>query len=128
MIYMSVSADRDVAAYTEAINLMNYSAVVIPVTTADKAVDVPDPSFVPLGAEDTRNWEACKLLTKCLGECACPKSCAYFCWTIDDAEIYDGGPVGLQLVARKFEEEKILAIAKIVHAALQAAKAKAGVV
>ncbi|KAK3376423.1 amidase signature domain-containing protein [Lasiosphaeria ovina] len=91
-------------AYTEAINLMNYSAVVIPVTTADKAVDVPDPSFVPLGPEDTRNWEAY------------------------DAEIYDGGPVGLQIVARKFEEEKILAIAKIVHAALQAAKAKAGAI
>lgn len=44
----------------------------------------------------------------------------------DDAELYDGGPVGLQLVARKFEEEKILAIAKIVYAALQAAKAKGG--
>lgn len=116
------------AAYTEVINLMNYSVVVIPVTTADKTVDLPDPSFVPLGPEDTRNWEACKLLIKCLGECAFSKSCAYFCWTIDDAEIYDGGPVGLQLVARKFEEEKILAIAKIVHAALQAAKAKAGAV
>ena len=40
---------------------------------------------------------------------------------IDDPEIYDGAPVGLQIVARKFEEEKVWAIAKIVEAALKAA-------
>ena len=33
----------------------------------------------------------------------------------DDPEIYDGAPVGLQIVGRKFEEEKIWAIGKIVH-------------
>ena len=38
----------------------------------------------------------------------------------DDPEIYDGAPVGLQLVARKHEEEKVWAIAKIVDAALRA--------
>ncbi|KAK0704392.1 amidase signature domain-containing protein [Lasiosphaeris hirsuta] len=91
-------------AYTEAINLLNYSAAVIPVTKADKTTDIPDPSFRPLGPEDKVNWEAY------------------------DAEIYDGGPVGLQIVARKFEEEKVLAVAKIVYAALQASKAKVGVV
>lgn len=37
---------------------------------------------------------------------------------LDDPEIYHGAPVGLQIVARKFEEEKVLAIAKLVHAAL----------
>ena len=37
----------------------------------------------------------------------------------DDPEIYDGAPVGLQLVARKFEEEKIWAIAKIVCSAMK---------
>jgi amidase len=45
---------------------------------------------------------------------------------VDDPEIYDGGPVGLQIVARKFEEEKILAIAKIVCAALESSKSKIG--
>lgn len=40
----------------------------------------------------------------------------------DDPEVYDGAPVGVQLVARKFEEEKILAIAKIVVAVLEEAK------
>lgn len=42
----------------------------------------------------------------------------------DDPEIYDGAPVGLQIVARKFEEEKVLAIAKTVYAALLKRKEK----
>ncbi len=36
----------------------------------------------------------------------------------DDPEIYHGAPVGLQIMARKFEEEKVLAIAKVLYAAL----------
>jgi amidase len=40
---------------------------------------------------------------------------------IDDADIYDGAPVGVQLVARKYEEEKVWAIAKIVSTALKTA-------
>ncbi|KAK4205074.1 Acetamidase [Triangularia verruculosa] len=81
-------------AYTEVINLMNYSAAVIPVTKADKSIDVPDITYEPLNDVDKKNWEAY------------------------DPEIYDGAPVGVQLVARKFEEEKILAIAEIVSACL----------
>jgi Asp-tRNA(Asn)/Glu-tRNA(Gln) amidotransferase A subunit family amidase len=34
---------------------------------------------------------------------------------LDDPEVYDGAPVGIQIVGRKFEEEKIWAIGKIVH-------------
>jgi amidase len=44
-------------------------------------------------------------------------------WRPDNPEIYDGGPVGVQLVARKYEEEKVLAIASIVNAALEKYKA-----
>lgn len=44
--------------------------------------------------------------------------------TLDDPEIYHGAPVGVQLVARKFEEEKILAIANIVSSALQTYRKK----
>lgn len=39
----------------------------------------------------------------------------------DDPEVYHGAPVGLQIVGRKFEEEKVLAVAKIVCAALEKA-------
>lgn len=48
------------SAYTEAINLMDYSVVVIPVTRADQEVDLPDPSYTPLNETDRKNWEACQ--------------------------------------------------------------------
>ena len=35
--------------------------------------------------------------------------------------MYDGAPIGVQIVARKHEEEKVWAIAKIVTAALKTA-------
>ncbi|KAJ4312584.1 hypothetical protein N0V84_009867 [Fusarium piperis] len=84
-------------AYTEAINLLNYSAVVIPVTQADEKIDVFDDSYEPLGDTDKLNWKSY------------------------DPAIYHGAPVGVQIVARKFEEERALAIARIIHAAIQRA-------
>jgi len=83
-------------AYTEAINLVSYSASVIPVTTASKHLDPYDDTYEPRNKIDQLNW------------------------TAYDPEIYDGAPVGVQLVARKYEEEKIWAIAKVVDAALKA--------
>lgn len=41
-------------------NLLNYSAVVIPVTKADSTIDVLDKSYTPQNDLDKRNWEACK--------------------------------------------------------------------
>ncbi|KAI4088881.1 MAG: hypothetical protein LQ344_005767 [Seirophora lacunosa] len=82
-------------AYTESINLMDYSAAVIPVTRADKSVDVFDHAYQPLNEVDRKNWEAY------------------------DPDTYDGAPVGLQIVARKWEEEKVWAIAKILDTALK---------
>ncbi|KAI1384815.1 amidase [Hypoxylon trugodes] len=84
--------------YTEALNLMNYSVSVVPVTRANKNLDPFDHGYRPLNRKDAKNWKAY------------------------DPDIYHGGPVGVQIVARKFEEEKALAIAKIVHAALEEAK------
>lgn len=42
-----------------------------------------------------------------------------FYYATDDPEAYDGAPVGLQIVARKYEEEKVWAIAKIADAILR---------
>ncbi|KAI0164097.1 amidase [Xylariaceae sp. FL1272] len=89
-------------AYTEILNLMNYSVVVIPVTKADRDIDKVDDSYKPSNDVDRRNWSAY------------------------DPDTYHGAPVGLQLVEQKFEEEEMLAIAKIVLAAMGAAKARAG--
>jgi amidase len=38
---------------------------------------------------------------------------------IDDPEIYDGAPVALQLVGRRLEEEKMLALGELVAEALK---------
>ncbi|KAI0882064.1 amidase [Annulohypoxylon maeteangense] len=81
--------------YTEALNLLNYSVAVIPVTKVDKVQDPVNDDYRPLNKKDEKNWKAY------------------------DPETYHGGPVGVQIVARKFEEEKVWAIAKIVYAALQ---------
>ena len=82
-------------AYTEVVNLLDNSVAVVPVTTADKSVDVFDETYEPLNDLDAQNWK----------------------WY--DPEAYDGAPVGLQIVARKYEEEKVLAMAKIVDLVLQ---------
>jgi amidase len=37
---------------------------------------------------------------------------------IDDAEVYDGAPVAVQIVGRRFEEEKILVLAEVLDEAL----------
>ena len=47
-------------AYTEAINLLDYSVTVIPVTKADQNVDKADPDYKPLNDVDAKNWNACK--------------------------------------------------------------------
>ncbi|KAL9627242.1 MAG: hypothetical protein Q9204_006710 [Flavoplaca sp. TL-2023a] len=91
--YWNASSNDD--AYTESINLLDYSAAVIPVTRADKSVDIFDHDYRPLNEVDRKNWEAY------------------------DPETYDGAPVGLQIVARKWEEEKVWAIAKIIDTALK---------
>ncbi|RGP69091.1 putative general amidase [Fusarium longipes] len=82
-------------AYTDAMNVTNYSVVVIPTIRADASIDVFDDWYKPLGDLDSKNWKAY------------------------DPELYDGAPVGIQIVGRKFEEEKCLAIARIVHTVLQ---------
>ncbi|KAF7917576.1 hypothetical protein BELL_0117g00070 [Botrytis elliptica] len=80
-------------AYTEVLNLLDYTALVMPITHADKDVDEHH-VYVPVSEKDLRNW------------------IAY------DEVIYDGAPVGIQIVGRVCEEEKIIGVAKIVEEAL----------
>ena len=84
--------------YTAIVNLLDYSAAVIPVTNADKEVDLADSSHVPLNDLDGLNWS----------------------WY--DPEAYHGAPVGLQIVCKKYEEEKVWAIAQIVDTLLRGGK------
>jgi amidase len=46
-------------AYTEAINLLDYSVTVIPVTKAHQNVDKADPDYKPLNDVDAKDSNAC---------------------------------------------------------------------
>ncbi|TGO25789.1 hypothetical protein BPAE_0072g00090 [Botrytis paeoniae] len=80
-------------AYTEVLNLLDYTALVIPITHADKDIDEHH-VYVPVSEKDLRNW------------------------TAYDKVVYDGAPVGIQIVGRVCEEEKIIGVAEIVEKAL----------
>ncbi|PWY91979.1 amidase [Aspergillus sclerotioniger CBS 115572] len=74
-------------AYTSFINVLDYTAVVVPVTNADKQKDVVQ----------ERKYLS-ELDRKTDGEY--------------DADVYDGAPAGIQLFGRRLQEEKILVLAE----------------
>ncbi|KAL4784329.1 amidase signature domain-containing protein [Aspergillus varians] len=80
------------AGYTLFVNVLDYTSVVIPVTHADKSVDVALPR------------EFLNELDKTVYE-------SY------DAEVYDGAPAGVQLLGRRLQEEKMLVLAEYVGGA-----------
>ena len=70
--------------YTAQWNLLDYSALVFPVTTVDPGIDKPDIGFLPLSEKDLENHKL-----------------------FQDPHLYAGAPVSLQLVGRRYEEEKV---------------------
>ncbi|KAL2012127.1 hypothetical protein VTN00DRAFT_4845 [Thermoascus crustaceus] len=76
--------------YTSFLNTLDYTTVVIPVTRADKAVDVPYTGDQFLSDKD-RTVQ---------GEY--------------DADVYHGAPVGIQFFGRRFQEEKMLTLAEYI--------------
>ena len=73
------------------VNGLDYTSVVLPVTTADKAKDVyPTEGFTPLNDHDQKVFDDY------------------------DPELYDGAHVSVQIVGRRYTEEKMLAIAEYV--------------
>nr|BAB84516.1 acetamidase [Monascus purpureus] len=74
--------------YASVINLLDFTSVVVPVTFADKTIDVKNEEYKPLNELDA-------LVNK-----------EY------DAEAYHGAPVAVQIIGRKLSEERTLAIAE----------------
>jgi len=64
--------------------------VVVPVTNADKSVDVLDKDYKPMSDLDKTAYEDY------------------------DAEIYDGAHVSVQVVGRRLQEEKMLDLAEYI--------------
>lgn len=75
--------------YTKLFNVLDYTALSFPAGKASKDLDGNLPTdYAPRNAHDAWNWEKY------------------------DREAMDGHYVGLQIVGRKFEEEKVLGAAK----------------
>lgn len=80
--------------YTAPMNYLDYPSVVIPVTFANKSIDKWEPATTPLSRCDVENLKDY------------------------DPELVDKNPVCLQVIARRYEEEKALQLAKIAHQSL----------
>lgn len=94
--------------YSTIINLLDYTSCVIPVTTADRRIDVIGKEFKPLSDLDKSTSELCMYKL----------SMQFFRYRLttllDDSAIYDGAHVAIQLVGRRLEEEKVLALAEYI--------------
>ncbi len=44
------------------VNLLDYSTGVVPVTTADKTIDVVDKDYIPLNEQDEILYKACEYM------------------------------------------------------------------
>ncbi|KAI9793293.1 MAG: Acetamidase [Piccolia ochrophora] len=80
--------------YSVFVNALDYTSCVVPVTQVDKAVDGADVGYEPLNQQDEAAYKSY------------------------DPDVYDGAYVGVQLVGRRFQEEKMLAVAELVGDAL----------
>jgi amidase len=76
--------------YSVWVNGLDYTSVVVPVTTSDKTKDKYPEGYSPINDQDKDVVDSY------------------------DAEIYDGAHVSVQIVGRRFTEEKMLAIAEYV--------------
>lgn len=74
--------------------MLEYPAVAFPVTTVDQKLDVQDDTYVALNALDRVNYD------------------------LYEPSKYIDAPIGLQLVTRRFEDEKCLAILEVIEKAL----------
>ena len=80
----------DYYGYSIFVNALDYTCVVVPVTTADKSVDTVEAGYKALNEQDRAVFEAY------------------------DAALYDGANVGVQVIGRRLQEEKMIALAEYI--------------
>lgn len=81
-------------SYTSQWNLLEYPGVSFPVSVVEKKTDVKDTNYVPMNDQDKFNYD------------------------LYSPERYTDAPIGLQLVTRRFEDEKCLAILEVIEQAM----------
>ena len=79
-------------------NILDYTSCVVPVMTVDRNVDVVNNDFKPVSEQDRDIQEDY------------------------DPEVYHGAHVAVQLVGRRLQEEKVLALAEYVGGAIRESK------
>lgn len=82
--------------YTKVWNFLDYPAVVFPAGEVDKEVDLQQSGYQPRNDVDKWNWERY------------------------DRDSMHGHPVGLQVVTRRFQEEKALGVVSVAEGLLKA--------
>ena len=90
--------------YASAINLLDFTSVVVPVTFADKSVDKKQEGYKPLNDLDKIVQEECKFFLI--------RFYLLYLLSSDDPEAYHGAPVAVQIIGRRLTEERIMAIAE----------------
>ena len=89
--------------YTTQWNLLDYPALVFPVSKADPDVDAQDKNYVPTNEHDNDNYNLCKHFhLLCNAHNLIADGVAD-----EDPEQFRGAPVSLQLVGRRYEDEKV---------------------
>lgn len=91
--------------YTSIVNILDYAACAMPVTLASKDIDFVDKDFKPANDTDKSVAE----LREFSSTLSSPEESHSY---IDDPDIYDGAHVGVQVVGRRLQEEKVLALAE----------------
>ncbi|KAJ7897097.1 general amidase [Mycena olivaceomarginata] len=86
--------------YTMPVNLLDYPAMIIPVSKVDQELDVKQPREDFYTADDRENYEEY------------------------DPATYENAPISIQVIGRTGEEEATIALSEIIDEALRGAKAK----
>ncbi|CAK7891813.1 hypothetical protein CAAN1_19S00210 [[Candida] anglica] len=81
--------------YTDTFNILDYSSITVPITTADKDIDLKDSSYDPISDHDKAIQD-------------------YY-----DAELYHGTPAGVQMITPRYEEERAIHLASVLRDSLK---------
>ena len=100
-----LGSDRYLAYMTQW-NLLDYPALVFPVTRVDPSVDVQDEWYLPINEKDRQIYHRCRSLYFRFSSVQAFEVEAETS-TDDRPETYAGAPVSLQLIGRRYEDEKV---------------------
>jgi amidase len=107
--------------YTSQWNLLDYPAAVFPTGLKCGPEDLADREYVPRNEQDRYNHELCKFSSSERGggrDFVVQVTSLTFLACADDPERYIDAPISLQLVGRRYEDEKVIeALEMIIEAA-----------